>query len=141
MVFSGRIDLRLVNIVCLNLNLCQVVEFFGILLFVEPRDPCTPRNLEVVDPLRVTAVVSKDGRVAKRFSLEDGEHRLGHGVVSHQVDGSTQATKIPPATTCTILRAGGPIAEYSQTRLDHIPLKLDTRLRILGCYGDFGQWF
>ncbi len=49
-------------------------------LFVEPRDPCTCRDLEVVEALSVTAVVRKDGRVAKELSLEDGEHRLGHGV-------------------------------------------------------------
>ena len=49
-------------------------------LFVEPRDPCTRRDLEVVETLPVTAVVRKDGRVAKELSLEDGEHRLGPGV-------------------------------------------------------------
>jgi len=32
---------------------------------------------------------------------------------------------------CTTLRSGDPIADYSQTRLDHIPLELDTRLRLL----------
>ncbi len=42
-----------------------------------------------------------------------------------------QATKIPPATTCTTTHTGDSIADYSQTRLDHIPLKLDTRLWLL----------
>ena len=81
MVFSGRVDLRFDNIVCFNLSWCEVVEFSVYALFVEPRDPCTCRNLEVVEAFPLTAVVHKDGRVAKEFSLEDCEHRFGHGVV------------------------------------------------------------
>jgi len=81
LVFSGRIDLRLDKIVCLNLSRCQVVEFSANALFVEPRDLCTRRDLDVVEAFPVTAVVRKDGRVAKELSLDDCEHRLGHGVV------------------------------------------------------------
>ena len=58
MVFSGRFDLRLDNIVFLNLSWCEIVE-----------------------ALPASTVVRKDGRVVNELSLEDGAHRLGYCVV------------------------------------------------------------
>jgi hypothetical protein len=86
LVFSGRSGLSLLSVVPFDLGRREIAEFAVNALFVEPRDPRTGCDLEVVETLPVTAVLGEHGGVAKEFGLKEREHRFGHGIIEAVAD-------------------------------------------------------
>ena len=80
MDLSGQVGPRLVTIVVLDFEWRAVVELAVKSFLVEPRDPCTRGDFEIVKALPVTSVVGERGGVAVQFGLVEGVDRFRQGI-------------------------------------------------------------
>ena len=83
MGFSRPIGLRLVTVVRgLHVGRGPVVKLAVNALVIEPGDPGTRCNLEILKATPRSAVGGEGGRVAVQLGLEQADGGLGQGVVS-----------------------------------------------------------
>jgi hypothetical protein len=94
LVFSGRSGLRLVSVVPFDLGRREVAEFAVNALFVEPRDPRTCCDLQIIETLPVTAMLGEHCGVAKEFGLKEREHRFGRGIVERIADRADRCSDV-----------------------------------------------